>query len=137
MKWRYSRLLLSDGTLDQPRPYLRVRITGPRAEGAAVMLVDSGAGDTILPRTMLEDLGVAFTGEKVRISSFAGEEFDTDIGAVRIRFGGGQFDLTTRVLAFPGPCIPVLGTREFFERYFVAFDAGAGAFMVAEPQRNK
>lgn len=137
MKWRYSRLPLSDGSLDEPRPYLRVRLTGPKADGAALMLVDSGAGDTILPLAMLVDLGVAFSGEKVRISSFAGEAFETEVGAVRVRFGGARFDLTTRVLAFPGPCIPILGTRAFFERYFVAFDAGSGVFMVEEPRRNR
>ena len=99
------------------------------------MLVDSGASDSMLPKAFLASLGVQFSGEKATVHSFAGEGYEADVASVRLVFGGGRFDLTTRVLGFPGACIPVLGMSDFFNRYFVAFDAGTLMFMVSEPRR--
>ena len=99
------------------------------------MLVDSGACETMLPAPLLEALGVRYSGEKLAVCSFSGQQSEAEVGAVRVSFGGGRFELTTRVLGYPGFCVPVLGMRDFFNRYFVAFDAGALAYFVEEPRR--
>ena len=134
MRFRYQRLRFPDGSLDEPRPFLPVTVEGPRKRANMLMLVDSGAGDTILARQFLELLGVTFSGEKVAVGSFDYRTREADVGAVRLRFGGGRFDLVTRVLAFPGRCMPVLGQRVFFERFFVGFNASKGIFVVDEPR---
>ena len=135
MRFAFQRLRLFDGGLDIPRPILRVRVKGPRRSALADVLVDSGASDMMFPRTFLEGLGVLFSGEKCEASSFCGERHEADVGTVGLQFGGGYFELTTRVLAFHGKCIPVLGLRDFFNRYLVAFDAGALSLFISEPRR--
>ncbi len=72
------------------------------------------------------------TGEKVQVAAFDGRAQEADVGTVRISFGGGRFELTTRVLGFPGQCLPVLGIRDFFQRYRVSFEAASLCFFVEE-----
>jgi hypothetical protein len=135
VRFRFLKLPLASGVLDHPRPFLNVNVVGPRRQRPAAMLVDSGASDSMLPKAFLAGLGVEFSGEKAVVGSFTGEVYEADIASVRLSFGGGKFDLMTRVLGFPGPCIPVLGVSDFFNRYFVAFDTSAQVFMVSEPRR--
>lgn len=137
MRFAYCRHPLGpDGELDDPRPYLDVRVLGTERSADTQMLVDSGSAETMLPKFFLDALGAQYSGEKARVTGFAGGDFpEAEVTTVRLLFGRGRFELRTRVLAFPGVCIPVLGHRDFFLRYYVAFDAARGEFVVAEPAR--
>jgi len=137
MRFAFQRLRLSDGSLDCPRPLLNVSVVGPRRHAPALMLVDSGSSETMLPKRFLEALGVQFSGEKSEVSSFCAERHEAEVAAVTLRFGGGRFEVSTRVLGFPGQCVPVLGLRDFFGRYVVSFDAGGLSFFVSEPRHTR
>jgi hypothetical protein len=134
VRFAFHRLRLADGSLDYPRPMLSVCIIGPRRRASQMMLVDSGASDTILSKGFLESLGVQFTGEKQEVYSFAGDRYEAEVAAARLSFGGGRFELSSRVLAFPGGCVAALGIRDFFNRYIVTIDAGGLVLHVTEPR---
>ncbi|MGC4113461.1 MAG: hypothetical protein QM765_02075 [Myxococcales bacterium] len=58
---------------------------------------------------------------------------------MKLEFGPNwRFGLESRVVAHKDVDMgfAVLGHRDFFHRYFVGFDAGAGVFVVSEPRRD-
>jgi predicted aspartyl protease len=112
-----------------------VTVAGQRRSAPTAMLVDSGASDTMIARDFLEHLGVHLSSEKREVLSFSGERHEADVAMATIRFGGGRFELRTSILAFPGRRVPILGMRDFFNRYLVAFDAGGSSFFVSEPKQ--
>lgn len=99
------------------------------------MIVDSGAGMTMLSRGLAEFLGLKFDDGFVGIVG-AGSHVERSgrTAFVDIAFGGDRF--TSPVLVPDEGELLVLGHRSFFERYWVAFETPRCAF-VLEPHTQR
>jgi hypothetical protein len=137
LKFDYLRIPFLTGAPALPRPVLKVRVIGPSDWAVAWMLVDSGADETVLPQRFLERLGVSFSSERAVLGGMGQDRIEGKVGSVAMEFGIGQFSFNSRVIAGPDMPIPVLGHRDFFERYFVCFEAGRRQFLVSEPRGTR
>ncbi len=136
MRFTYLRLASASGA-HTPRPYLKTMVTGPLGQTPIVMLVDSGADETMMPGQVAAAIGIEPTGEIVRLTGFGLEVIEAQAGEARFTFGkGASYAITSRVLFHDAITLPAFGHRAFFNRCRVTFDAGAGIFQVVEPARH-
>ena len=91
-----------------------VQVTGPAGQSAEVTaLVDSGATHTLLPQSILADLGIAAIGR--RPFQLADERtVEYEVGEVKLKLNGGE--QTVLVIFGPEGAAPLLGatTLELF-----------------------
>jgi hypothetical protein len=137
MKFRYLSESLGQEPFDRVRPMLRVLVVGPRGRARALMLVDSGADETLIPTALADGLGIASTGEECALATVtSGLEPPGKVGLAQLQFGGGRFSFQSRVVSHPHVRVPVLGHSDFFERYRVTFDAANRLFFVEEARTS-
>ncbi len=123
MRFGYSRV--GDNTL---RPFLDVRLSGPRGIFRARMLVDSGADQTMIPAALYRELGLEDTGQ-VELGGVGGNVLGRE-AEVDFRCAAGNW--SGHVVGAPmDPSFPpVLGHRDFFRHFLVCFDTLAGGFSI-------
>ena len=84
-----------------PAPVATVRVLHPDS-GASVdgvrMLVDTGADATLLPRVVVESLGIPRLDEKYKLLSFDDEESEAEAVRAHIVFSGRNFRGTFLVI---------------------------------------
>ena len=134
MRVPYTRM--PDGNSVQWMPYLQVALVGPAGRSQLPMLVDSGSMESLVPDRYLQRLGVPIDGEEVTLMGAGGREFTGRAAELRIEFR--QHSFVSRVLAFPGDVRspPILGHRDFFLNFWVAFDTSGHGFHVS-PARDR
>ena len=98
------------------------------------MVIDSGAAETLVPASALSAIGVSISKDEIELAGVGGARLTARLARVRIEFGGGRFVLDSRVAAVPEPFTQpaILGSRDFFLRYYVAFAARDGVFYVRD-----
>jgi Aspartyl protease len=83
-----------DDRFTPPAPVARVTVRHPDS-GASVadvpMLIDSGADATLLPRAVVESLGIAGTGRKFELEAFDGTTSASEVVWLDLSFLGGRF----------------------------------------------
>jgi hypothetical protein len=136
MKFPYRSLPVASGGAGEPEPIVRVVLVGPRGRAITRAVVDSGSVETMLPAEALELAGIAVSSEEVLLSGIGGASVACRVAQARLELAHGRIQYESRVCAFPRGTrqLAVLGRKDLFLRYYVAFAAreGEGAFWINE-----
>ena len=133
MTFAYSALMDAAGNQTW-RPFLTVRLLGPTGGLTLDMLVDSGADETQIPRSILDDLGVVPSAEEVEHSGVGGARVLGRVCSVKLAFKDQSY--VSRSIAAPDEQFALLGQRDFFAHYWGAFDQPRREFRVS-PHRTR
>ena len=72
------------------RPVITIRVIGPKAEARWDALVDSGADETLFPRSLAEALGVELDSQRTSVAAgISGEPLKIQYGDVELRLESG------------------------------------------------
>jgi hypothetical protein len=133
MKFRYKRYevrtspTFPDGVLY--RPDISVLVTGAIGEVSVRMLADTGADETLLPRSIGDATGARMDeSQGWSVEGFGGQELQVVPGAVELALSYRQeryrWEVIVGFVAFSSPTneTAVLGHIGFFEHFTVKFD---------------
>jgi hypothetical protein len=117
-------------------PLLRIDFHGPKGHSGIRALVDSGSMETMIPESVLRRIGVPATAEEVELTGMAGQKAFGHVAQVEAQFDETPF--MSRVVVVPDDvvAIPILGHRDFFLKFWVAFDAPNRVFFIAPGRRH-
>ena len=110
------------------RPFIPVRLTGPRQSARYLAMADSGADRSVIPLSTADFLGLRFDGKPPRHVRGIGGEVAVASARVDATVGRGTRMFTFRRLSVDVPTrrvpglIPILGREDIFERFEVSFD---------------
>jgi hypothetical protein len=134
MRFPYQSLPVAGGGAGEPEPIVHVIVVGPRGRAITRAVVDSGSVETMLPEEALELAGIAVSPEEVLLSGIGGASVACRVAQARIELAHGRIQYESRVCAFPRGTrqLAVLGRKDLFLRYYVAFAAREGVFWINE-----
>jgi hypothetical protein len=100
------------------------------------MLADSGSMETTMPEGVLQQIGVAPTEELCELVGVAGQRL---VGRVaEVEMGVADTRYVSRVICVPDELssVAILGHRDFFLNFWVAFDSMHSCFHVSPARRR-
>lgn len=120
-------------SLEPPAPVVPVRISGPIGEDAVMlpMLVDTGADCTLVPASMIRQLGLPAI-DTIVLTGVGGARRRATVHAAAIELGGLR--LLARVVAFADEAI--LG-RDILNQVVVTLDGPGVTISVTSRSRTK
>lgn len=126
------------------RPELTVRLIGPRGEFVVSALIDTGADETVLPRSMANILGVVPDDELAgHAQGVTGQFMSIAPGEIKIEIVGADFAYRWTTLVnfadFPNSedeCV-ILGHIGALEFFVIEFDGGNRAGTIRPSDRYR
>ncbi len=115
------------------RPEIPLHITGPGGTISVLALVDTGADETLLPRSVGDDVG-AIIDDSIRwpLGGIAGQEIHASPGEVELKLMGPdrsyRWTVTVAFVSFPDPADEqaILGHAGFLASFRALFDGESG-----------
>lgn len=118
------------------RPWIAVRLIGPRANLLQRMLVDSGADLTLLPARVAEYLGIELPSRHTgNVVGAAGVAVPYALGEIELQLGTEQFHIRVG-WAFAERTPLILGRLDLFDQADILFQQNAGAITFTTPPRS-
>ncbi len=137
MRFGYTEFISADDPDEVIwRPMLRARLHGPLGAAMLDMLVDSGSDETQVPLSLVEALGIPLTAERVLLQGLGGTPVEARVARATFSFRDHQFE--SRIVAATGPDQHyfLLGHRDFFAHFWVAFDDPRHEFRLSAHARR-
>ena len=106
------------------RPYIPIRVVGPRGSARLDGLLDTGADETVLPRSITEVLGIDLdVGAQARFRGVGGQIVVVTYGRVELEVGTKSrwFRWPATVAFLDGRESAILGHSGFLEHFTASF----------------
>ncbi len=110
------------------RPYIPIRVVGPRGTARLDGLLDTGADETVLPLFVAGRVGVEIDPEaQARFRGVGGHLVTVTYGRVELEVGSGFRAVRwPATVAFLDSGIPILGHEGFLQYYTASFNGHRG-----------